>query len=59
MNKHIVIHVNELEFEDDDDELSFDEEICFDSNSVSSVWQMNRIYYIRLINIFNTNFGFV
>lgn len=37
INKHIVIHVNELGFEDDDDELSFDEEICFDSNSVSSV----------------------
>lgn len=36
-NRHVIIHVNELEFEDDDDELSFYEEICFDSNSVSSV----------------------
>lgn len=35
--KHVIIHVNEFQFddddEDDDDELSFDEEICFDKKS--------------------------
>lgn len=67
-DKHIIIHVNEFEFENNDKENCSAKKSIFqndssltdgyDRNAVTSVWQTNRIH-VRLINIYNMNFRFI